>query len=217
MTFKRLYIQWPWENPVRKLILQMQISVDGYVEAAGGGSWQIWDWGPRCTWDRELQRYFNEVYSEADCVLLSRNMAEGGFIDHWARIAASRLNDPAFDFARRVAVIEKVIATRGAFDPPWSRTRTMVGEWATTIPALKSENGGDILVFGGVTLASELLRLNLVDELQLFINPATVNDGRSIFGEGLSRYRLLGANAYECGIVVTRYSPAPSRSMSRSR
>ncbi len=190
---------------MRKLILQMQSTIDGFVEAANVEQWQVWNWGPDCTWDVPLQRFFNNEYAKADCVLLSRDMAEGGFIDHWAHMASDQAGNPAFDFARRVGEIEKVAATRHDFAPRWPRTRALIGELASTVPALKAESGSNILTFGGVTFASELLRQNLVDELQLFVNPATVHDGRSIFGEGLSQFGLLGAEAYACGIVVMRY------------
>ncbi|MFC4275837.1 dihydrofolate reductase family protein [Achromobacter aloeverae] len=191
---------------MRKLILQMQSTMDGFVEASDGKPWQVWNWGPDCTWDVPLQRYFNDEYAKADCVLLSRNMAEGGFIDHWARMAVDQAGNPAFDFARRVGKIEKAIASRHAFSPRWPRTRAVVGNLASTISELKAESGSNILTFGGVTFASELLRLRLVDELQLFVNPATVHDGRTIFAEGVSRFRLLGADAYACGIAVVRYA-----------
>ena len=47
---------------MRKLVLQMQISVDGYVGHAGGGpQWQVWDWGPECPWDDALKARFNAV------------------------------------------------------------------------------------------------------------------------------------------------------------
>lgn len=193
---------------MRRLILQMQSTIDGFVEATDDEPWQVWNWGPACTWDVPLQRYFNDEYAKADCVLLSRKMAEEGFIDHWARMAVDQAGNPAFDFARRVGKIEKVIASRRAFSPRWPRTRALVGDLASTIPELKAQPGGNILAFGGVTFASELLRLNLVDELQLFVNPVTVHNGRTIFADGVRRFTLLGAGAYACGIVAVRYAVA---------
>jgi dihydrofolate reductase len=69
--------------------------------------------------------------------------------------------------------------------------------------------GGDIIAFGGVGLASSLVEVRLVDELQLFINPTAVGRGRSIFRDvrGGVRVRLLQSKSYACGIVVNRYAP----------
>jgi len=189
----------------RKLIVQMQISVDGFVEAEGDQPWQVWSWGPDCPWDPALQRAFNESFTCVDCVLLSRPMVEEGYIDHWARIAARSPEDGTFAFAHRIGKIEKVIATRDAFRPRWERTRVLTGEHATTVATLKAEPGADILTFGGVRFVSGLLARGLVDELQLYVNPALVGAGRRLDWPRRGA-RLLGAAAYECGIVVSRYA-----------
>jgi RibD C-terminal domain len=71
-----------------RLIVQMQTSADGYVEAADPAvRWQLWDWGPNWPWDDELKRAFNETFRAVDRILLSRKMVEDGYIDHWTRIA----------------------------------------------------------------------------------------------------------------------------------
>ena len=53
---------------MKKLILQMQMSVDGFVESAGRNSWQIWDWGNDCPWDAELKSDFNTFFSATDTI-----------------------------------------------------------------------------------------------------------------------------------------------------
>ena len=60
---------------MRKLILQMQMSVDGYMSADTDVDWQAWDWGDRWTWDERLKRRFNAVFDTVDCILLSRKCA----------------------------------------------------------------------------------------------------------------------------------------------
>ena len=193
----------------RRVVLQMQISIDGFVEAASGERWQVWDWSADRAWDPALQRHFNEGYARADSVLLSRPMAQGGFIDHWRRVAIARADDPDFAFARRVGEIEKVILTSHPFSPMWERTRVIDGDRRAAVEALKSRPGGDILVFGGVRFARSLLDFDLVDELQLFVNPTAVGAGESLFSGTPTRpMRLLGSKGYDCGIGVNRYAPA---------
>jgi dihydrofolate reductase len=84
------------------------------------------------------------------------------------------------------------------------------GGMVEEVNALKLRIEGDIIVFGGVGFASALVGAGLVDELQLFVNPAVVGAGRSIFGQlpaGL-QLQLLDSAAYDCGIVVNRYASA---------
>ncbi|WP_168334124.1 dihydrofolate reductase family protein [Rhizobium anhuiense] len=63
---------------MRKLILQMQMSVDGFVDADGDHGWQVWGWGEDNRWDEELKWDFNAHIRSADSILLSRAMAEEG-------------------------------------------------------------------------------------------------------------------------------------------
>ena len=92
----------------------------------------------------------------------------------------------------------------------WERTALASGAMMEEMTALKLRIEGDILAFGGVGFASALVAAGLVDEFQLFVNPAAVGVGRSIFSQlphGL-RLELLDSDAFECGIVVSRYVPA---------
>ena len=90
----------------------------------------------------------------------------------------------------------------------WERTTIVGGDLPKEVRALKARDGGDIAVFGGAGFASALIAAGVVDELQLFINPAVLGEGVSIFGQsGFERLRLLRSKAYACGMVVSRYAP----------
>src|SRR5690348_5041544 len=71
---------------MRKLSLQMQASVDRYVECAGEGpDWPVWNWGPECPRDEPLKARFNAVFRDIDMNLLSRKILASGHIDHWSQ------------------------------------------------------------------------------------------------------------------------------------
>jgi dihydrofolate reductase len=190
---------------MRKLILQMQTSVDGFVSAQRDDlDWQVWNWGPDWTWDAQLKRDFNAVFDGIDTILLSSKMAEEGYLDHWGRAATNE--DPDYAFARRIVEVEKVVATNRLAKSRWPRTTIMDGDLGATVRDLKQRDGADIICFGGAGFAAALIARQLVDEFQLFVNPAAVGSGQSIFGADLL-LQLTGAKAYDCGIVVTRYAP----------
>jgi dihydrofolate reductase len=194
---------------MRKLILQMQISLDGNVSAARGDlDWQVWDWGPDWTWDPGLRQYFNTVFEGVDTILLSRPLIEGGYLDHWQQTAREHGDAPEFRFARRIVEIDKVVVTSQAVDSRWERVTVRQENMADVVAELKAGDGGAIISFGGVSFATSLVALGLVDELQLFVNPTAVGAGRSIFDsaqrDGL-RLSLIASQAYSCGIVVNRY------------
>ncbi|MER8696568.1 dihydrofolate reductase family protein [Mesorhizobium opportunistum] len=193
---------------MKKLILQMQMSVDGYVGANADHRWQLWEWGDDNGCDEELKRDFNTVFAGIDTILLSRKMAEEGYLTHWGNAAKKHPADPFYAFAQRIVEARKVVPTDRLKTSRWERTTVVSGDLPREIKALKAGEGADIAVFGGAGFASALIAAGLVDELQLFVNPAALGAGRRIFDQGGFRnLRLLGSKAYACGMVVNRYAP----------
>ena len=197
---------------MRKLILQMQISVDGYVGADGDGmEWQIWNFGDEWNWDPALKRDFNATFQSIDCILLSRKMIEQGYLNHWGRAAADHPADPDYAFAKKIINVEKVVLTNKPVSGKWARATIAGGDFAEAALALKHQKGENIIAFGGASFASSLVAAGLVDEIQLYVNPATLGGGETIFrapSNAARKLKLLGSNAYSCGIVVNRYEPA---------
>ncbi|MCA0016238.1 dihydrofolate reductase family protein [Mesorhizobium sp. B292B1B] len=194
---------------MKKLILQMQMSVDGFVGADADHRWQLWEWGDDSAWDEELKRDFNAVFAGIDTIVLSRKMAEEGYLTHWGNAAKKFPRDPFYAFAQRIVEAKKVVPSDRLKASRWERTTVVSGDLPREVGALKAGEGGDIAVFGGAGFASALIAAGLVDEFQLFINPAVLGAGRRIFDQGGFRtLRLLGSKSYACGMVVSRYAPA---------
>ncbi len=194
---------------MKKLILQMQMSVDGFVGADADHPWQLWEWGDDSAWDEELKQDFNAIFETIDTILLSRKMAEEGYLTHWGNAARKYPKDRFFAFARRIVEAEKVVASDKLGASRWERTRVVSGDLPREVDALKQGSGGNIAVFGGAGFASALIVAGLVDEFQLFVNPAVLGSGRRIFEQGgFARLELLGSKAYASGMVVSRYAPA---------
>lgn len=187
----------------------MQISVDGFVGANDDHRWQLWEWGDDIAWDEALKADFNAVFAGVDTILLSRKMAEEGYLTHWGNAAKKFPRDPFYAFAQRVVDARKVVPSDRLAASRWERTTVVSGDLPREVGTLKAGEGGDIAVFGGAGFASALIAAGLVDEFQLFINPAVLGAGRRIFDQGGFRnLRLLGSKAYGCGMVVNRYAPA---------
>jgi dihydrofolate reductase len=193
---------------MRKLVLQMQMSVDGFVGADDDRDWLVWNWGDDNRWDESLKRDFNAHFQSVDTIVLSRKMAEEGYLSHWGNAANRYPQDPFYAFAQRIVDVRKVVPSDRLATSRWERTEVRSGNLPKEVGALKAQDGGDIAVFGGAGFASSLIADGLVDEFQLYINPAVLGGGTRIFDQaGFGGLRLLGSRAYECGVVVSRYAP----------
>ena len=142
---------------MRKLVLQMQMSVDGFVGSVGPCDWQLWGWGDDNHWDDELKRDFNRFLATVDTILLSRKMAEDGYLAHWGAAAKNYPADPFYAFAQRIVDIEKVVLSDRLTQSRWDRTVVGSGDLRKEVGALKARAGGAIAVFGGAGFASALL------------------------------------------------------------
>lgn len=187
---------------MRKLKLQMQMSVDGFVSGPNGElDWMTWDW------DEKLKNFTMQLTNSFDTLLLGRKMTDG-FIEHWTKVASAEASDEQ-EVGKIFVDTPKVVFSRTLIETPWPNT-TVANDLVATVNQLKSAPGKDIIVYGGADFVSSLVQENLIDDYFLFTNPAAIGDGLRIFAKADStkRLELIDATPYECGIVVNHFRPA---------
>jgi dihydrofolate reductase len=187
---------------MRTFKLQVQASVDGYMAGPKGEM----DW-LGTAWSDDLGAYVTALTESVDCIVLGRKLAEG-FIPHWA----SRPDyepDVAIDTMNNTP---KIVISNSLATSPWENTVVAGGDLVTTINELKAQQGGEIIAYGGGTLVAALIDNELIDELNVFINPVAIGGGMPVFDhpDTYRRFRLLDARAFECGITALKYAPHSS-------
>jgi dihydrofolate reductase len=185
---------------MRKLKLQVQMTVDGYVgDVNGEMSWMIFNW------DDGLKDYVTALTNPVDTIVLGKNLAEG-FIPHWENVAANP-DHPEFTAGQKFTDTPKVVFSKTLNESIWDNTVLAKGDLVEEITKLKNQDGGDIIVYGGATFVSDLIKHHLIDEFHLFINPVALGNGLPIFKELDSKQKLtlVKATAFDCGIVVLNY------------
>ena len=181
---------------MRKLKLQMQITVDGFVSGPDGElDWMTWNM------DEKLIGFINQMTDSSDTIVMGRKMTDG-FIDYWTGVQP---DSPEYEFARKMIEIPKVVFSRTIEESPWINT-IVASDLARKIDELKAADGSDIVVYGGAELVANLIADDLLDDLYLFVNPASIGDGRRIFSGG-KKFALIDSTPYECGVVVNHYRP----------
>jgi dihydrofolate reductase len=188
---------------MRKLKLQIQVSVDGYIADKNGKTdWMIWNWGPEWSWDDELKKDFIALKSTIDTVLLSRKMAEEGFIQHWANIPA---DNAQYAFSKKITAAHKVVFTKTLSESIWSDTELAKGKLSDELLRLKNQPGEDMIVYGGASFVSSLLKESLIDEFYLHVNPVVLGNGLEPFKNAEKGLSLINAKSYDCGMAVLHY------------
>jgi dihydrofolate reductase len=176
------------------------MSVDGFIAGPNGElDWLTWNW------DDNLKQYVDELTESIDTILLGRKMTDG-FVGHWSNV---KPNDPEYDFAKKMVDTPKVVFTKTLSKSNWKNTVLAKGDLADEVNKLKNQKGKDIIVYGGASFDSSLIKAGLIDEFHLFVNPTAIGKGLAIFKDVSQRQnlKLVKATPFDCGIVVLNYVP----------
>jgi len=185
---------------MRKLKLQMQITIDGFVAGPEGQlDWMTWNM------DETLLAFINHLTDTSDTILLGRKMTDG-FIKHWEHAVSQPESHQDSLFAQKMVDTPKVVFSKTLDHVDGQNVRVENGELNEALTQLKRAPGKDIAVYGGATFVSSLLENGLIDELNLFANPIAIGNGMRIF-KNRQPFTLKASVAYPCGIVVNTYNP----------
>jgi dihydrofolate reductase len=178
------------------------MALDGVVDP-GVGNWHF--------------PYFNAEMGEAvtgthdaDVMLFGR-VTYDSFAGAWpGREVAGGEDAP---FAKRLGDVRKIVASRRPLDFSWRNSEQLQGDLVDAVTELKGDPGvRHIAISGSVSVVRQLLDAGLLDELHLFVHPATAGSGLRLFDEGApARYlTLVSARTFETGVLYLVYRPTGS-------
>ena len=132
--------------------------------------------------------YFNEEMGEAvtgthegDVMLFGR-VTYDSFAGAWPDREAAGEDDAGF--AKKLGDMRKIVASRSKQDFTWRNTEQVDGDLIEAVSALKQDPAIDrIVMSGSVSIVRQLLDAGLLDELHLFVHPATAGSGLRLFDD----------------------------------
>lgn len=183
---------------MRKVIFALSQSLDGYIESADGSL----DWG---IVDEEIHRHFNDLEDSIDIQLYGRRLYET-MVAHWPTADQDpTAPDYEVEYARIWQSKERIVFSNTLTQVD-EHSRLFSGDIVTEITKLKEQPGKDIVV-GGPTLAATFMRLGLIDEYRVYIQPIILGGGKPMFARLDNRIdlRLVETHTFNSGIVLLKY------------
>lgn len=173
---------------MRKLILGLAVTLDGYIEGPNGE----YDW---CFIDQDYG--LNNFYKRIDAMFIGRKsyemmqkheMESGGE----AVPGMPRLKEYVFSRTLNAVKNDAVLVS---------------GDTMHEARRLKNMPGKDIWLFGGASLYDDMMKEGLVDELWLSVHPILLGSGKLLFSGQTKRTQLslIDCKTYDTGLVSLRY------------
>lgn len=194
-----------------RIIISEFMSLDGVVQAPGGaeedtdGGFRYGGWSMPFFDPESMGPALNEVAARTDALLYGRRT--------WQVMAAAwpdRAGDP---FADWINGVEKHVVsdTLAESDLTWPNTSIIRStDLLDAVAGLRSRAGHDINIMGSAQLVKTLLEADLIDEMNLMIEPVLLGGGKGIFpSDGVARrFTLVSVTPTSTGVQICRYQRA---------
>jgi dihydrofolate reductase len=178
------------------LTFSINVTLDGCVDHQEGIA------------DDETHAFFTRLMDEAGAMLWGRVTYEM-MESYWPAVAGGEAEAPFAmrEWALKLEAKPKYVvsSTRSRF--PWTNSHHLVGDLRTSVVKLKEATPAGVLLGSG-KLATELDRLNLIDEYRFLVHPRIAGRGPTLYQGGLTSTRrldLVSATPLRNGAVAMHY------------
>ena len=186
---------------MRKLVLSMFLSVDGFLEGPGGEFI-----GPE--WSADLDAWTHAMIDRFDTMLFGR-AAWQFMAGYWPQAeTAAGTSKAQRKVARYMNGTRKIVFSRTLAEADaWSNSEVAARPLAEEVAAEKARPGRDMVIYAGAKFAGTAIRAGLIDEYSLLTVPMLFGGGARLFdGDGTRRaLDLIESRALDTGAVLSRY------------
>ncbi len=170
----------------RKIILNLAISIDGYIASEDGGyDWIVGDGDTKL--DTERKWDYSKFLEDIDIVVMGKNCYDQKFHN---------------DFKDK-----KVYVATSRELENHDNIHFINGDVCKVIEEERKKEGKDIFLFGGGILIDKFIKDNIIDEYIIGIIPTILGKGRPLFLGNNPKINLhLDEYITDQGVMILRYS-----------
>lgn len=181
---------------MRKVVFGINITIDGFCDHT------------TVIADDELHEYYTELLRRVDTVVFGRITYEL-MASHWPSVAKNASGTKAEnEFAMAIDKVNKVVFSKTLKNVEWKNARISRTDIQEEILTLKQQSGKDISL-GGLSIASSLTQLGLIDEYLFVVQPIVAGKGKRLFEVGGLHERLhlklVDTKTFRSGVVALHY------------
>jgi dihydrofolate reductase len=181
------------------LTFSLNLTLDGCVDHQEGIA------------DDETHAHFTRLMDEGGAMLWGRVTYEL-MESYWPAVARGDEEAPPAmrEWAVKLEAKPKYVVSSTRTEFPWTNTHRIAGDLREGVQRLKDATPTGVLLGSG-TLATELDRLDLIDEYKLLVHPRIAGHRPTLYQGGLARTRqleLLSAEPLRNGAVAMHYRRA---------
>ncbi len=188
---------------MRKLIGAINMTLDGFCDHTA------------IIPDDEIHQHYTDLLSNADTVLYGRITYQ--LMEYWRTLAKSPSGEKSMDdFAVVMDSIPKIVFSNSLKNVEWHSAELSNQPIEEVVSGLKQQSGKDILV-GSRSLIIQVMKLNLIDELQLCVHPVVAARGLPLFENINDRtiLKLIKTKTFSGGAVTLYYEPTKEKTTNR--
>src|SRR4051812_41221183 len=181
------------------LTFSLNVTLDGCVDHREGIA------------DDETHAFFTRLMDQSGAMLWGRITYEL-MESYWPAVARGEVQAPPAirEWAVKLEAKQKYVVSSTRTHFPWTNSHHIADDLRTGVQRLKDATPAGVLLGSG-KLATELDRLDLIDEYKLLVHPRIAGHGPTLYESGLAstrRLELISAKQLRSGAVAMHYQRA---------
>jgi len=179
----------------------MHSSLDGFAAGLNGEM----DW---IKVDDDIFDFVGTMTDQADTALYGRVTYQ--MMESYWPTAGEKPNASKHDREHSIWYknVTKVVLSKTINESGLRNTKVISDNILENMNKLKQQSGKNILIFGSPRASHSLLKIGLIDEFWIFVNPILLGQGIPLFKDvaGIVKLNLLESKTFASGVVALHYS-----------